>query len=156
MDFTTLCDDTKMDTTCLLYDAEIEGAEHQCEWIKCSTCHNKFYTPEDYGNHACIPCADDDDTKMDTTCLLCDAEIEKMDVNDHEDMRMDVNDHGKQSPKNNQVGRGRRQSLGLTCTYCGVEGYMNDECHCHRYDCNICEPDNFCSCCASMLVYPAI
>ena len=51
-------DDTKMDTTCLLCDAEIEGAEHQCEWIKCSTCHNKFYTPEDYGNHTCIPCAD--------------------------------------------------------------------------------------------------
>ena len=51
---------------------------------------------------------------------------------------------------------GVQNQLGLTCTYCGVEGYMNDECHCHRYDCNICEPDNFCSCCASMLVYPAI
>lgn len=40
---------------------------------------------------------------------------------------------------------------GIVCTYCGVEVY--DDCHCHRYDCKICEPDNFCSSCASLLVY---
>ena len=50
---------------------------------------------------------------------------------------------------------GVQNQLGLTCTYCGVEGYMNDECHCHRYDCNICEPDNFCTKCHNMIVYSA-
>ena len=50
---------------------------------------------------------------------------------------------------------GVQNQLGLTCTYCGVEGYMNDDCHCHRYDCRICEPDNFCTKCHKMIVYSA-
>ena len=48
-----------------------------------------------------------------------------------------------------------QNQLGLMCLYCGVEGYMNDDCHCHRYDCRICEPDNFCTKCHKMIVYSA-
>ena len=46
-----------------------------------------------------------------------------------------------------------QNQLGLTCTYCGCEGYMQTEdCHCHRFDCQHCEPDNFCSNCTSLAV----
>ena len=34
---------------------------------------------------------------------------------------------------------GVQNQIGLMCTYCGVEGYDNDDCHCHRYDCSLCE-----------------
>lgn len=45
--------------------------------------------------------------------------------------------------------------LGVTCTYCGCEGYMGDDnCHCHRFDCKDCEPDNFCHTCKALKVYP--
>ena len=46
-----------------------------------------------------------------------------------------------------------QNQLGLTCTYCGSEGYMQtDDCHCHRFDCQHCDPDNFCSKCTSLTV----
>ena len=46
-----------------------------------------------------------------------------------------------------------QNQLGLTCTYCGCEGYMQtDDCHCHRFDCQLCEPNNFCSKCTSLTV----
>lgn len=51
---------------------------------------------------------------------------------------------------------GVQNQLGLMCTYCGAAGYMNDECHCHRYDCKICEPDNYCSSCSSLVIDPAV
>ena len=36
------------------------------------------------------------------------------------------------------------------CAYCGDK---NGQCHCHRYDCSKCEPDNFCSRCQELTVY---
>ena len=47
---------------------------------------------------------------------------------------------------------GVQNQLGLMCTYCGVEGYVNDDCHCHKYDCSLCEPDNFCNECLTLTV----
>ena len=41
-----------------------------------------------------------------------------------------------------------QNQLGLTCTFCGCEGYMQTEdCHFHRFDCQHCEPNNFYSKC---------
>ena len=40
---------------------------------------------------------------------------------------------------------------GIVCLYCGDE--IRDGCHCHKYDCKICEPQNFCFECDSMKVY---
>ena len=47
---------------------------------------------------------------------------------------------------------GVQTQLGLMCTYCGVEGYHHDDCHCHKYDCSLCEPDNFCNECLILTV----
>lgn len=41
---------------------------------------------------------------------------------------------------------------GVSCQYC--EDRITSICHCHRYDCKTCEPDNFCSNCQSIIVYP--
>ena len=46
-----------------------------------------------------------------------------------------------------------QNQLGLTCIYCGSEGYMQTEdCHCHRFDCQHCELDTFFSKCTSLAV----
>ena len=46
-----------------------------------------------------------------------------------------------------------QNQLGLTCTYCSCEGYMQTEnFHCHRFDCQHCEPNNFCNKCTSLTV----
>ena len=42
---------------------------------------------------------------------------------------------------------------GIMCLYCGAEVY--DDCHCHQYDCFLCEPHNFCSKCNLITVYAA-
>jgi hypothetical protein len=47
-----------------------------------------------------------------------------------------------------------QNQMGLACTYCGVEGCL-DGCHCHRYDCNVCEPDNFCRECGALMLKAA-
>lgn len=47
-----------------------------------------------------------------------------------------------------------QNQMGMRCQYCGQE--MLDDCHCHAYDCYICEPQNFCSKCYSLTVYPAV
>ena len=41
--------------------------------------------------------------------------------------------------------------LAYQCEYCGVQ-YDYGMCHCHRYDCRDCEPDNFCSHCDELMV----
>ena len=42
------------------------------------------------------------------------------------------------------------------CEYCGGSPYLLEsiECHCHRYNCSICEPDNFCSTCGMLTIEP--
>ena len=44
--------------------------------------------------------------------------------------------------------------LGIMCLYCGAE--VRDDCHCHEYDCSVCEPQNFCTKCHVLTVYPAV
>ena len=44
--------------------------------------------------------------------------------------------------------------MGIMCLYCGQE--TQDDCHCHAFDCFICEPDNFCSKCYNIIVYRAV
>ncbi len=41
--------------------------------------------------------------------------------------------------------------MGCMCTYCGRQMY--DDCHCHRFDCKDCEPNNFCEKCNKLIVY---
>ena len=43
---------------------------------------------------------------------------------------------------------------GLMCLYCGQE--TQDDCHCHAYNCFMCEPENFCKKCYEITVYPAV
>lgn len=43
---------------------------------------------------------------------------------------------------------------GMMCLYCGQE--MMDDCHCHAYNCYMCEPQNFCSECYGITVYAAV
>ena len=42
------------------------------------------------------------------------------------------------------------------CTFCG--GYEDDDvnecCHCHKYTCRKCEPDNFCTVCGANIIIP--
>ncbi len=47
-----------------------------------------------------------------------------------------------------------QNQLGMMCLYCGVE--MHDNCHCHAFDCEICEPQHFCPECNVISVYPAV
>jgi hypothetical protein len=47
-----------------------------------------------------------------------------------------------------------QNQLGMRCLYCGVES--RDDCHCHEFDCEVCEPQNFCLQCHAMTVYSAI
>ena len=47
-----------------------------------------------------------------------------------------------------------QNQLGMMCLYCGAE--MHDDCHCHAFDCEICEPHNFCEKCHALTVYPAV
>ena len=40
------------------------------------------------------------------------------------------------------------------CEYCGGYSYqINSGCHCHRYDCHACEPENFCTTCGSVKIF---
>lgn len=41
--------------------------------------------------------------------------------------------------------------MAYLCTYCGKS--ICDDCHCHRWDCKLCEPDNFCDKCEEIVVY---
>ena len=61
-------------------------------YMTCEKCNSGFPSFLAYSNHRCHP-----------------PKKPKMDVNDHEDMDID---HRESPKKNNQVGRGRRQSLG--------------------------------------------
>ena len=42
--------------------------------------------------------------------------------------------------------------LELMCEYCGLHHGMGDFCHCHKYNCKDCEPDNFCKTCDELTV----
>jgi hypothetical protein len=42
-----------------------------------------------------------------------------------------------------------QNQMGLACTYCGDEGIG---CHCHKFDCAECEPDNFCQHCEALVL----
>ena len=44
--------------------------------------------------------------------------------------------------------------LGRSCHVCGAT--ICTDCHCHRYDCETCEPDNFCKNCNGILVYESV
>lgn len=41
--------------------------------------------------------------------------------------------------------------MAYLCTYCGSPIY--EDCHCHRFDCKDCEPNNFCDKCDEIIVY---
>ena len=43
---------------------------------------------------------------------------------------------------------------GMMCLHCGQE--MQDDCHCHEFDCFMCEPHNFCTKCYGITVYPSV
>ena len=45
--------------------------------------------------------------------------------------------------------------LDLMCDYCGIYEHMGDLCHCHKYNCKDCEPDNFCKTCDQLTVCSA-
>lgn len=42
--------------------------------------------------------------------------------------------------------------LAYCCEYCGVQFDYEGTCHCHRYNCRECEPDNFCKHCGDVTV----
>ena len=42
--------------------------------------------------------------------------------------------------------------LEIMCEYCGIYHGMGDLCHCHKYDCKDCEPNNFCKKCDQITV----
>ena len=44
--------------------------------------------------------------------------------------------------------------MGMMCLYCGQQ--VEDDCHCHAFDCYMCEPQNFCSKCYGITVFPAV
>ena len=44
--------------------------------------------------------------------------------------------------------------MGMMCLYCGQQ--VEDDCHCHEFDCYMCEPQNFCSKCYGITVFPAV
>ena len=40
------------------------------------------------------------------------------------------------------------------CEYCGGYSHqINSSCHCHRYDCRECEPNNFCATCGDVNIF---
>ena len=41
--------------------------------------------------------------------------------------------------------------MAYSCTYCGKS--ICEDCHCHRFDCKMCEPTNFCDKCDEIIVY---
>ena len=43
-----------------------------------------------------------------------------------------------------------QNQLGLLCEYCGDTCF--DSCHCHKYNCEDCEPNNFCSECGELKI----
>ena len=42
--------------------------------------------------------------------------------------------------------------LGYSCEYCGGNEFYGERCHCHKYDCRECEPDNFCNGCQKLTI----
>ena len=42
--------------------------------------------------------------------------------------------------------------MGMRCDYCGQLRYF--DCHCHKFDCKECSPDNFCENCGDNYYYP--
>lgn len=42
--------------------------------------------------------------------------------------------------------------LSHLCEFCGGTDFYDERCHCHKYDCKDCEPDNFCQACDRCLV----
>lgn len=42
----------------------------------------------------------------------------------------------------------------IKCEYCSRHVYTPSTCHCHRFDCHECEPENHCSDCGILLVTP--
>ncbi len=47
-----------------------------------------------------------------------------------------------------------QNQMGMMCLYCGQE--MLDDCHCHEFDCCVCEPQNFCPKCYGLTVCAAV
>ena len=41
---------------------------------------------------------------------------------------------------------------GSQCTFCGAHDRLDDTCHCHTYDCRLCEPKNFCDICGENMI----
>ena len=46
-----------------------------------------------------------------------------------------------------------QNQLGLLCEYCGGSYY--NACHCHKYNCKDCEPENFCGECGELTIVQA-
>ena len=42
--------------------------------------------------------------------------------------------------------------LAYQCEYCGVQYDYEGTCHCHRYNCRECEPNNFCKHCGDVMI----
>lgn len=46
-----------------------------------------------------------------------------------------------------------KYALTKSCEYCGGSSFYQDVCHCHKFDCKECEPENFCKKCEGILFY---
>ena len=82
-------------------------------------------------------------------CLLCKDMKVKKQLHDHRMLETKLSAKQLEDVKdNNQYAYNQ---LAYQCEYCG-DSFDYGSCHCHRYDCRQCEPDNFCKKCQTLLV----
>lgn len=72
--------------------------------------------------------------------VMVDGKMKATELSPEEIMKIDAENYTVQN------------QMALRCTFCGQQHML--DCHCHKFDCDECSPDNFCANCGNIKFYP--
>ena len=89
-----------------------------------------------------------------TNCSMCKDEMTAVILKDGRMKETNLTSQAYKSIKDSN--KSAFNQMDYSCDYCGGCRYYGADCHCHKFDCKDCEPDNFCKKCDGILFYSSM